>query len=362
MKTRKTVLLIPLLWAALTLLLWFGPRQSVSDSERRPLAQAPEISMQTILNGKFMADFEDFTLDQFPFRDNFRTLKALFHQKILGQQDNNGIYLSDGYAAKMEYPLNLTSVDHAIGRFTHLYEQYLTDSRVFMAIVPDKGYYLAEQSGHLSMDYDAMFAAFREKLPFSAPIDLTDTLSAEDYYRTDTHWRQENLLPAAAKLCQALGIPAPEAENYRPITLDRPFYGVYYGQAALPMEPDSLTYLQSDVLEKCTVYDHETGKTASVYDLSKETSKDLYDVFLSGAKPLLTIENPSAESEKELIVFRDSFGSAMIPLLVHGYKTVTVVDIRYLASDLLPQFVEFSGQDVLLLYSTLVLNSSDTLK
>jgi len=362
MKKRTLFVFVPILWAMLTLLLWFGPRSASSDAERRPLAQAPEITIDSVLSGKFMSSFEDFTLDQFPFRDGFRTLKSVFHQYILGQSDNNGIYLSGGYAAKMEYPLNSVSLDHAINRFSYLYENDLTDSQVFMAIVPDKNYYLAKESGHLSLDYDALYSAFRENLPFATQIDLRQTLSLSDYYRTDTHWKQENLLPAATVIAEALGIPAPKAEAYTPVTLDRPFYGVYYGQAALPMEPDELTYLESEILENCRVFDHETGKTASVYDLSKETSKDLYDIFLSGAKPLLTIENPVVEEEKELIIFRDSFGSSLIPLLVHGYSTVTVVDIRYIAIDFLPQFLDFHGQDVLLLYSTLVLNSSDTLK
>ena len=362
MKNKNMTLIVVVLWAILTLLLWFGPRTESSDAERRPLAQAPEITADSLLNGKFMSAFEDFTLDQFPFRDSFRSLKSLFHQYVLGQSDNNGIYLSDGYAAKMEYPLNTVSINHAISRFTYLYENYLTDSEVFMAIVPDKGYYLAEESGHLSLDYDGLFAAFREKLPFSTQIGLTDTLSLSDYYRTDTHWKQENLLPAAGKIAEALGISAPQAEDFSAVTLARPFYGVYYGHAALPMEPDPLTYLESETLKNCRVFDHETQKTTGVYDLSKETGKDPYDVFLSGAKPLLTIENPAAREEKELIVFRDSFGSSLIPLLVHGYSTVTVVDIRYMNIDLLPRFIDFHGQDVLLLYSTLVLNSSETIR
>lgn len=62
------------------------------------------------------------------------------------------------------------------------------------------------------------------------------------------------------------------------------------------------------------------------------------------------------------MVFRDSFGSSLVPLLVQDYAKVTLVDIRYVASDFVGQFVDFHGQDVLFLYSTLVLNSSSTLK
>ena len=96
--------------------------------------------------------------------------------------------------------------------------------------------------------------------------------------------------------------------------------------------------------------------------MEKLNGNDPYDVYLSGATALLTVENPNARTDKELVVFRDSFGSSMIPLLVKDYKTVTVVDIRYLAGDYVGSFVDFHGQDVLFLYSCLVLNNSSTLK
>ena len=128
------------------------------------------------------------------------------------------------------------------------------------------------------------------------------------------------------------------------------------------MEPETLYLMESDMLTDCAVYDHETGKTGTVYDRTKLDSRDLYDVYLSGARALLTIENPVAHTDKELIVFRDSFGSSMVPLLIQDYSKVTLVDIRYLSSDLLDQFVDFHGQDVLFLYGTLILNNSSSLK
>ena len=362
MTKKVRAILLAAVWGLLAVSAWFIPAQTTSDAERRPLAQMPEFSVESILNGDFMADFEDYSLDQFPLRDSFRKVKSLFHYNILGQSDNNDIYIADGSAVKQEYPLNESSVNHALERFNYLYEKYLTDSRVYMAIVPDKGYYLAEGSGHLALDYEAMFAAFREGMPWAAHIDLTDVLSGEDYYRTDTHWRQEKLLDAAGVLCDALGVAAPKAEDYTLTALERPFYGVYYGQAALPMKPDTLSLLESDLLRGCTVYDYESGKYGQVYDRTKLESKDLYDVFLSGSRSILTVENPDAPTDRELIVFRDSFGSSIVPLLLQDYAKVTLVDIRYIQIDILERFVEFQGQDVLFLYSTLVLNNSSTIK
>ncbi len=359
---KTNAILVLTLWAAISLCAWCLPSREISDAERRPLAQRPEITLNSVLSGKFMSAFEDYTLDQFPLRDGFRTVKSLFHSYVLGQKDNNGIYLAEGYAVQQEYPLEESSVAHALERFRYLHGKYLADSDCYLTIAPDKGYYLAEGSGHLAMDYDKLFRLFAEGMPWAQMIDIRDQLDYEDYYRTDTHWRQEQLLPAVEKICNALGVRPADPRQMTEETLERPFYGVYYGQAALPMEPDTIRYLTSELLENCLVYDHETGKTTEIYDFGKLNSKDLYEVFLSGPKSLLTIENPNAGTEKELIVFRDSFGSSLIPLILSDYKTVTVVDIRYIQIDLLDRFVDFHGQDVLFLYSTLVLNNSGTIK
>ena len=96
--------------------------------------------------------------------------------------------------------------------------------------------------------------------------------------------------------------------------------------------------------------------------MEKAAGKDPYELFLSGPKSLLTIENPSAHTEKELIVFRDSFGSSIAPLLAEGYAKITLVDIRYLSPQMLDRFITFTDQDVLFLYSVSVLNNSVTIK
>ena len=355
MKKYQTIVVLAL-WGALALWAWFIPSEQISEAERRPLAQRP------VFSEKYQSEFESYSLDQFPLRDGFRRLKSLFHTGVLGQKDNNGIYLTNGTAVKQEYPLNPDSVKHAIGRFQKIYDEYLTKSRCFYAIIPDKGYYLGEDSGHLTMDYNALYAQMAAGLPWAQEIDLRPVLTGQDYYRTDTHWRQENLIPAASALCEGLGVTPPKAEQFAATPLEQPFYGVYYGQAALPMESDTLYLMENDLLSQCTVYDYETGKTGSVYDMTKLDSRDLYDVYLSGARALLTIENPNAGTDRELIVFRDSFGSSMVPLLLSDYGRVTLVDIRYIQPDLLGQFLDFHGQDVLFLYSTLVLNSSGALK
>ena len=353
---------VVLLWAVLTAGAWFAPSKDISEAERRPLEQAPALTLDALLDGSYMENFEQYSLDQFPLRDTFRKIKSLFHFHVLNQSDNNGIYIAGDFAVKQEYPLNPDSLEHAAERFNRVYEKYLQNSDVYVAVVPDKGQYLAEQTGHLMLPFEKLNAILLDRMPWAEPINLYDSLSAEDYYRTDVHWRQENLLETATAICDALGVTAPNAADYSVTPLERPFYGVYYGQAALPMEPETMYILESDLLADCQVYDYESGTYSAVYNMDKLTSRDLYDVFLSGSRSLLTIENPNASTDRELIIFRDSFGSAIAPLLVQDYAAVTLVDIRYIQIDVLDRFLDFHGQDVLMLYSVPVLNNSQTIK
>lgn len=351
---------VAVLWLVLTVFAWFGAKQDVSETERRKLETFPTLNAETLLDGRFMSRFETYTQDQFPLREQFRQLKAVFHYDVLHRGDNNGIYLANGYAAKLEYPLNLSSVESALKKFQRIYDLYLGDvGKILFSVVPDKGYYLAEANGYPAMDYSALFGKMAS-LDWAEYVDLADVLSLDSYYRTDTHWRQEALLPAARKLGEALGVSLPE--DYRVTALERPFYGVYYGQAALPMEPETMYLLESDILAGCTVTNYETGKTVPIYNPADLDSRDLYDIYLGGAVSVLTIDTPAAETDRELIVFRDSFGSSIVPLLVPGYAKITLLDIRYVPTDYLPNFVTFGNQDVLFLYSPLVLNNSTMLK
>lgn len=341
---------------------WVKPSDEFSASERRKLAQFPELSFKTVISGGFMSSFENYTLDQFPLRDKFRTLKAIVALNVFNQSANNDIYVVDGFASKIEYPLNEESVERAGERFRYVYEKYLKDTNTknYLSIIPDKNYFLGTENGYLSIDYDKMISLLRENTDFLKYIDITKELEIEDFYKTDTHWREENIVDVAEKIGKEMGTNV-KAE-YDVKTLENDFYGVYYGQSALPLEAEEIKYLTNDVLKNCKVFDYQNNKEISVYDMEKAEGKDPYEMFLGGPLSLVTIENEKAKTDKELIIFRDSFGSSIAPLLVEGYKKITLVDIRYIHPNLLENYIEFNSQDVLFLYSTSVLNNSETIK
>lgn len=366
MKTNRHALINCIIVTSLFVLLCLAnfllPKSTYSDSERRNLATMPELSLQTVAKGTFMNKFEDYATDHFPFREPFRSLKAMTSYYALLQPDNNGIYIHNGYLSDNDYPLNVASIKRATDKFANIYNIYLkdADTNVYFSIIPDKNYFLSQDAGQPTLDYTSLVSTFEEGASYGKYIDIFDLLAIEDYYKTDTHWKQENIIDVAEKLGKEMNHPI--VTDYETNTLDNPFYGVYYGQAALPLNPDTLQYLTNDAIDSFVVYNYETQANSSVYDMDKAFGKDPYEMFLSGSISLLTIENPNADNEDSLIIFRDSFGSSIAPLLATGYKKVTLIDIRYITPAYVAQFVDYENSDVLFLYSTLVLNNSETLK
>lgn len=179
------------------------------EYERQALAQAPAITADSALSGKFFTQFDDYATDQFPARDFFRSVKANFQLSVLHIRENNDLAVENGYIAKIDSTLNAASLENAAAKLSNIYNTYLkdTNTRNFLAIVPDKGYYFAQDFGYPSADYTQLVDNMRTSLSDFGYIDLFGTLSLGDYYRTDTHWSQDKLLPVAAQLAEALGVP-----------------------------------------------------------------------------------------------------------------------------------------------------------
>lgn len=342
----------------------FKPDTEFSESERRMLEKQPQVTFESIVSGEYMNNFESYCADQFPKRDIFRSLKAFFTTKILNQKDYNGLFMSEGHISKLDSKINPEMINHAAGKFKYIYEKYLEDtqSKVYFTVIPDKNYTLTAEKDYPSLDYNVFIEKCIEKIPFMQYINICDLLSADDYYKTDSHWRQENIRDIAQRIANTMETDI--SADYTQKTLDIPFYGVYAGQYPMKVKPDTIKYLTNNTLKKCkvTYYDNMGySYKGNIYDLKKANENDPYELFLSGSQALIEIENMTAKTNKELVLFRDSYGSSLAPLLVSGYKKITLVDIRYIKSFALESYVNFDNCDVLFMYSTSLLNNSKSL-
>lgn len=331
---------------------------TISIAERRKLEQFPQISAKAVFNGIFFDKFNKYTTDQFVKREEFRKLKINTEFNLLRKSDYNNLCQYEDYIISQIYPLNEKSVLNIAKKINQIYEQYLTDqNNVYFTIVPDKNYFI--DSENLKLDYNKLENLLKENLSFTKYIRIFDKLELEDYYKTDTHWRQEKITSIAQTIATSMNANL-ETEYTEKAICD--FQGTYSGQLPISTAKDEIKILTNSDIEKCKVYNYETNKETEVYNMGKVNSLDKYDIYLSGATPLLVIENPENKTGKELVIFRDSYASSLVPLLIPAYSKITLIDTRYISPKLLPNYVEFNNQDILFMYSTLVINDSYSLK
>ena len=352
------------------LLLLFGigsflmPDKELSVYERRELEQVPVYGEYEDLASYFSA-WEPYLADQFPFRDELRFLKSGFAHIILQQYDVNGYYSEGGSQAEILYPMNEELMTDNILTLEEIRESYFTEASVYYGVIPDKSYYM---DAPLGLDYDKIHSLFAATLQ-AKQIPIEENLTLKDYYRTDIHWKQESLEKVYSAMGAAMN-PALPQWNFTEHTAGK-FYGGLYGQAAMPAKKDEMRYLTSAGIDDCRVTVYDLGKNGeviekngSLYDMEGFKGNDPYDLFMGGesGNAVVRIVNPNAATNKKLILFRDSFGRSIAPLLAAGYSEIVLIDLRWVKSFVLPYFGDCikadENTDVLFLYSAQVLHST----
>ena len=372
------------------------PDKAVSKTERRTLAKFPAFTAASFSDGTYMSQLETYLLEQFPMRDAFRTVKAETETKLFGKADADGYFkLGDGIY-KLEANLNEKNIKRVANGIETLAQNEFSQANCYYAIIPDKNYFLGEQKMYPLLDYDQLNEIMNETVISAQYINLYDKLELSDYYRTDLHWKQECILGVADEIVaqmqerkNGLSITRQEQEAGQTKTEQKQtqqpkekqtmseqgktvegwqlatdkFIGAYGAASALLTEPDTIFYYNNSTMQNLQVYDYEKKQNVSVYAPEKIGGTDDYDFYLWGARALLTIKNEQSSSGKKLLIFRDSFGSSIAPLLAEYYEEVTLVDLRYVsASYALELLQDTEYDDVLFLYSTSVLNHSDSLR
>lgn len=364
-KDIVTSIVFLVLVGAMFILCLVLPKNGMSESERRPLKQFPDITWNGVVKASVMGDFSKYASDQIPFRDEFRGIKGVINNYVLLRGDNNGFYKHGDFIAKVSDSINEKNVGHVTSILNAVYDKVLSKGGhdISISVIPDKNHYVYAESGRIGLDFKKLEELFYGKLTFADKankVDVESLLEIEDYYYTDTHWRQEKIEDVAKALVESFGEEYVHGD-YKTVTLEG-FKGVYAGQSALPCKSEQLHYLTNETLENCKVQIVGDKNEKEIYFLDEFEGLDPYNVFLGGPQGIIVIDNPANTSGKELFIFRDSFGSSLTPLLVESYSKVTVLDLRNFNTELLASgLIEFTdGSDVLVILSSLALNEDNS--
>ena len=328
-----------------------------SEQENRYLSGFTAPTWESLKSGKFMEDFEDYIIDQFPLRDGWIKLKA-WCEKTMGKQENNGSYLgTDGNTLFAQY--TRPTIAELTKRIQYINKLGANvDVPVYFALIPDKTLVWADRlpanaplvdDGSVIRDAAGLVS---DDVTF---IDLSGALSGDDvFYRTDHHWSTFGAYQGYVALMNAMNGSA-DMGNYDGLgeatLMSDSFFGTTYSSAGAGwVIPDEIYTIVPEGMLQVTRYPEGRPIAGSLYDLSKLEVKDKYSMFLGGNQPLCIIENEQSDGGK-LLVIRDSYCDSLAPFLGLDYSEVHLWDLRYNRTSLKTYIAENGIDQVLVLYS-----------
>ena len=287
-------------------------------------------------------------------------------------------YVADGGIYEKTGNMNENAITSNIEKINNVYDKYLQNMNVYFTTIPDKTYYLENK---IDSDFSNIQTEIEKNLNSNINyFDISNSLTLGDYYKTDMHWKQENLNNVVSTIQNEMKISKREVKYEEKSLGD--FYGAYYKEIdnmekeetiseneIVPTNSvahDELKYLTNEEIENSKVYNEETKQDEPIYNLEKvEETGNKYDMFLSGASSIQIIQNQENNTGNKLIIFRDSFGSSLAPLLINNYEEILLIDLRYVNYNILENYIDFSeyeNSDVLFIYSSRVINKTGILR
>ena len=341
-----------------------------SDMENRTLKTFPELTLKTVVNGKFMSEFEDYMSDQIIFKDEYVKLDTSVSY-LMGQRLINGVYFV-GDRIVQDYKYDEKVLGDNI-RYINEFKEAHPDVPINMLITANASY------------------IYRDELPYGAPIDdqgkalyyihsnlsddivltdMTDVFEKEkdDYifFRTDHHWTQHGAGIAYTYLAEDLGVDVPNYLQYKNGGIDSdPFYGTLYSKAPLLWEEgDQIEYVEDVYNNYHVEYLDEGWEEDTMFHTENLDIKDKYTVFLDGNHSIIHITsdarvNPNSDNDKPILIVKDSYAHALIPFLAANYTDIYVVDLRYYHESV-SKLIEDKGIARLILINNIDFLTTDT--
>lgn len=263
----------------------------------------------------------------------------------------------NGYYMDYIGEIRPSGVEQTAKKIEYLANKY-SSNNVFYSVVPSKSYFINDNLKK-PFDYNKMLEILNSNIKSATYIDVTDTLSLNDYYITDPHYKQDKLTLLVNKLGQYLGFSIDISKNEL-VKVDS-FTG-QHGANVKDIKSEEIYYMTNQYIDGAIVTNIMGDSFNKVYNTDKLNSSSQYDLFLSGPSPLCTIKNEMADTDKRLVIFNDSYSLSLAPLLIENYSEIVLIDLRYVASVLIENYVKIDNADILFLYNEQVVNNGEMLK
>lgn len=390
-------------------------RPTVSEKEGRSLTEFPKFNIEDFMSGEYTSALNLWYSDTFPARDTLMDgnslLKEMYGVKtedFMGKGDKDEIDLDQSFVWNDEATENSDGEDESepaekevidgyyvegntayqLYYFDKTYVDRYTKSVVQAAIrldgladvydivVPTSPcIYLDDEDierlgcsdGNEAIEYIyKAIGAYSDQLvkegTLSSPIKTLDVYPClyahRDeyiYFRTDHHWTGLGAYYTSRYFLDELGRTYPPLDAYKEYKIDG-FLGTLYKHtqnANLKNDPDTVYAYEPPTVKKLTVWDRNKKVYLEDNIINPNVkSSNKYLCFSSGDRAYYEIHNETINDGSAILVIRESYGNAFLPMIADSYEYVYAVDYRFWDEDLV-KFVEEHNIDTVLFLNNL---------
>lgn len=242
--------------------------------------------------------------------------------------DIRGLMLYGGSKTNgLEYAETLNAYKSALGDKVNVYS---------MVCPTAVSYYMPENHLDLTASEKDNIDNINSALNGVVPVNIYDSLLLHKneaiYSRTDHHWQPLGAYYAAETFAKTADVPFAELSQYETVSLPG-YVGTLYGytkNAALINNPEDFIYYIPKTETLTTRYSTkftDPHEDSLLLNPDYMSNSNYYMVF--GGDEQITHVSTDCKNGRTLVIFKDSYGNALLPVLTSSFENIYLCDIRY---------------------------------
>ncbi|MBQ9899421.1 MAG: hypothetical protein IJM44_08240 [Ruminococcus sp.] len=241
-------------------------------------------------------------------------------------------------------------------QYVSTYKNYFGDAlNVYSMVIPTPvSYYMPDEYSGLSAQEKPDIDNISANLTGVTAVDAYGALLAHKdepiYSRTDHHWQALGAYYAAQEFCKNAGVYFADISQYDEVRLSG-YVGTLYGytqSAQLINNPEDFVYYSPKAEIECENYSTSFDSpyaTSLFIDPAYLDTSSYYMVF--GSDERIAHVHTQANNGRRLVIFKDSYGNALLPFLTSSFEDIYLCDIRYFDLNALTFISDVGATDLL---------------
>lgn len=260
--------------------------------------------------------------------------------------NKRGIMLYGGaWGNEIKYAEDVNAYKEALGKDINVYSMVLPTSVSYY--LPENYLDLVESE---KKDLDSIEENLKDVINVDAYTALLKHKQEALYSRTDHHWQPLGAYYASQEFAKVAGVDFADISEYNKHVLSG-YVGTLYGytkSSTLLENPEPFIYYEPKTDVEVTQYTSSfTNPTETELLLNPDTLDNSSYYLVFGMDDNIRHVKTQCKNGRTLVIFKDSYGNALLPFLTSSFENIYLCDVRYFDINAKSFIEEVEATDVL---------------